>query len=193
VIVALLKVGYMLENDNPIAADNQQDRLIKIGWVTGFVDGEGCFSINFIRQPHRHNRRGYKTGIQVAHEFVVTQSAKSLGCLHLLMEFFGVGDVYVNRRYDNHKEHVHRYCVRKRSDLVQTVIPFFKEFPLRTSKQADFLKFAECLRLMDTNTHLTRDGLAEMVEIAETMNHCRPRTEIIRILRDHLPEPQTGA
>jgi len=67
-------------SDNPTDAENQQERLIKIGWICGFVDGEGCFSINFIRQPHRHNRRGYKTGIQVAHEFAVTQGAKSLGC-----------------------------------------------------------------------------------------------------------------
>ena len=174
-------------SDNPTDAENQQERLIKIGWITGFVDGEGCFSINFIRQPHRYNRRGYKTGFQVAHEFAVTQGAKSLGCLHALMEFFGVGDVYINRRYDNHKEHVHRYCVRRRSDLVQTIVPFFQQYRLRTSKQGDFLKFAECLRLMETNSHLTRDGLIEMVEIAETMNHCKPRTEIIRILRDYTP------
>ena len=174
-------------SDNPADAENQQERLIKIGWITGFVDGEGCFSINFIRQPHRVNRRGYKTGFQVAHEFAVTQGAKSLGCLHALMEFFGVGDVYINRRCDNHKEHMYRYCVRKRSDLVYTIVPFFKQYPLRTSKQGDFLKFAECLRLMETNSHLTRDGLIEMVKIAETMNHCKPRTEIIRILRAYPP------
>ena len=174
-------------SDKPLDAENQQERLIKIGWITGFVDGEGCFSINFIRQPHRHNRRGYKTGFQVAHEFAVTQGAKSLECLHSLMEFFGVGDVYVNRRYDNHKEHVHRYCVRKRSDLVQTIVPFFNQYRLRTSKQGDFLKFAECLRLIEIKAHLTRNGLIEMVKIAETMNHCKPRTEIIRILRDYTP------
>src|SRR3984885_4716822 len=66
-IVALVKFGHMLENpcmlryslydeeqirepdlpesygsDNSSAADNQQERLIKIGWIAGFVDGEGC-------------------------------------------------------------------------------------------------------------------------------------------------------
>ena len=174
-------------SDNPTDAGNQQERLIKIGWITGFVDGEGCFSINFIRQPHRANRRGYRTGFQVAHEFAVTQGAKSVVCLHSLMQFFGVGDVYINRRYDNHKEHVYRYCVRKRSDLVSKIVPFFTQYPLRTSKQGDFLKFAECLRLMESNSHLTADGLIEMVEIAETMNHCKPRTEMIRILRDYTP------
>jgi hypothetical protein len=175
-------------SDKSSAAENQQERLIKIGWITGYVDGEGCFSINLIRQPHRHNRRGYKTGFQVAHEFAVTQGASSVESLHLLVKFFGVGAVYINRRYDNHKEHVYRYCVRARNDLVKTIIPFFDEYPLRTSKQGNFLKFAECIRLIEAGVHLTKSGLIKIVEIAETMNHKKPRTEIIRILRDYTPD-----
>jgi len=175
-------------SDNSSAADNQQERLIKIGWITGYVDGEGCFSINLIRQPHRHNRRGYKTGFQVAHEFAVTQGASSVDSLHLLVKFFGVGNVYINKRYDNHKEHMYRYCVRARKELVKTIIPFFDQYPLRTSKQGNFLKFAECIRLMETGAHLTSSGLIRIVEIAETMNHRKPRTEIIRILRDYTPD-----
>jgi LAGLIDADG endonuclease len=178
-----LPESYSSENSS--AAENQQERLIKIGWITGYVDGEGCFSINFIRQPHRHNRRGYKTGFQVAHEFAVTQGASSVDSLHLLVKFFGVGNVYINKRYDNHKEHLYRYCVRAREDLVKTIIPFFDRYPLRTSKQDNFLKFAECMRLMEAGAHLTRSGL---IEIAETMNHKKPRTEIIRILRDYTPD-----
>src|ERR1700735_2393778 len=76
-------------SDNSSAADNQQERLVKIGWITGFVDGEGCFSIHVVRQPHRSNRRGYRTGFQVAHQFVVTQGAKSIECLYVLQRFFG--------------------------------------------------------------------------------------------------------
>ena len=174
-------------SDNSSAAENQQERLIKIGWITGYVDGEGCFSINLIRQPHRYSRRGYRTGFQVAHEFAVTQGASSVESLHLLVKFFGVGSVYINKRYDNHKEHLYRYCVRGRKDLVKTIIPFFDRYPLRTSKQDNFLKFAECLRLMETGVHLTTSGLIEIVKIAETMNHKKPRTEIIRILRDYTP------
>ena len=175
-------------SENSSAADNQQERLIKIGWITGYVDGEGCFSINFIRQPHRYNRRGYKTGFQVAHEFAVTQGASSVDSLHLLMKFFGVGNVYINKRYDNHKEHMYRYCVRAREELVKTIIPFFDRYPLRTSKQDNFLKFAECMDLMGIGAHLTSSGLIKIVKIAETMNHKKPRTEIIRILRDYTPD-----
>jgi hypothetical protein len=175
-------------SENSSAAENQQERLIKIGWITGYVDGEGCFSINFIRQPHRHNRRGYKTGFQVAHEFAVTQGASSVESLHLLRRFFGVGNVYINNRYDNHKEHLYRYCVRKREELVHTIIPFFERYPLRTSKQSNFVKFVECMDLVGVGAHLTKSGLIKIVEIATTMNHKKPRTEIIRILRDYTPD-----
>jgi hypothetical protein len=42
--------------------------------------------------------------------------------------------------------------------------------------------------LMGTGAHLTSSGLIKIVEIAETMNHKKPRTEIIRILRDYTPD-----
>jgi hypothetical protein len=170
-------------------AENQQERLIEFsGWVSGFVDGEGCFSIGFVRQPHRADRRGYKAGFQVTHEFAVTQGEQSLPVLHELRDFFGVGQVIVNRRYDNHREHLHRYVVRRRDDLLGTVIPFFREHPLRTSKRDNFDKFAKCVEWISVGRHLTVAGLIEIAEIAETMNRRKPRQELIRILRDYTPE-----
>src|SRR5438552_13620263 len=105
-----------------MGAENQQERLIQLGWVVGFVDGEGCFSIGFVRQPCRAGRKGYRTGYQVAHEFAVTQGAKSLSCLQELVAFFRVGGVVANRRKDNHREHLYRYVVRRRTDLIETII-----------------------------------------------------------------------
>src|SRR5262245_44431381 len=48
--------------DNVLGADNQQERLIMLGWVIGSADGEGCFSIGFVRQPSRRSRKGYRAG-----------------------------------------------------------------------------------------------------------------------------------
>jgi hypothetical protein len=175
-------------------AGNQQERLVRIGWVIGFVDGEGCFSIGFVRQPNRPGRKGYKTGYQVAHEFAVTQGAKSVSCLHELVDFFGVGAVIANRRRDNHKEHLYRYVVRRRADLIETIIPFFAAHPMHSSKQRDFEKFVTCVQMMELGVHRTRSGLADIAEIAQTMNRQKPRQYLIRILRDHTPEVQdTGS
>jgi hypothetical protein len=175
--------------DNVTGAENQQERLIEFrGWVIGFVDGEGCFSIGVVRQANRAGRKGYKTGYQLSHDFVVTQGASSVACLEELREFFGVGQVYVNRRSDNHREHLHRYSVCRRQDLLDRIIPFFRECPLRTAKRLDFEKFASCVELMAAGYHLTPAGLADIIEIAQTMNRRKPRHELIRILRGHTPD-----
>jgi LAGLIDADG endonuclease len=175
-------------SDNLVGADNQQERLIQLGWVIGFVDGEGCFSIGFIRQPGGRGRSGYKTGYQVAHEFAVTQGESSLSALRGLEQFFGVGMLVPNRRSDDHREHLYRYVVRRRADLQERIIPFFQEHPLQTAKQENFEKFARCVSLISEGRHRTVDGLIEIAEITETMNRRKPRTKLIRILRDHTPD-----
>jgi LAGLIDADG endonuclease len=98
-----------------------------------------------------------------------------------------VGRLHCNRRYDNHKEHLYQFVVCKRSDLLQTIIPFFQKHPLRTAKLLDFEKFVRCMQIIETNAHLTPCGLLEIAEIMQTMNQCKPRTEMIRILRDYTP------
>jgi LAGLIDADG endonuclease len=176
-----------MRSDNLVGAENQQERLIQLGWVLGFVDGEGCFSIGFVRQPGGPGRSAYRTGYQVAHEFAVTQGESSLSALRELEEFFGVGMLVPNRRYDDHREHLYRYVVRRRVDLKERIIPFFREHPLRTAKQENFEKFARCVALVEDGRHRSLEGLIEIAEIAETMNRRKSRRELIRILRGHTP------
>jgi len=178
----------MYHSKNTSRADNQQERLIKIGWIAGFVDGEGCFSINFVKQSDREEttriRRGYKTGYQIAHKFAVVQGAKSLESLKKLKKYFKVGGIYINRRYDNHKEHLYRYSVARRHDLLTVIVPFFQKYQLHTSKKKDFQLFVRCLKLIARNQHLTIRGAIRIARMCEKMNHQRSRTKLIRILRN---------
>ena len=73
---------------------------------------------------------------------------------------------------------------------METIIPFFRKHPLRTSKQLEFERFATCMAVVSSGRHTTRDGLIEIARITETMNHQKPRHELIRILRDHTPDIQ---
>lgn len=173
---------------NVSRADNQQERLITIGWIVGFVDGEGCFSTNFVKQSDKkekdRTRRGYKTGYQIFYEFAVTQGESSLESLEKIKDFFGVGNLYLNKRYDNHKEHLYKYVVRKKDDLVNVIIPFFKKNQLRTAKRKNFEIFAKCLDEVCKGNHLTRDGAIKIALMVEKMNHRKSRSELISILRN---------
>ena len=174
-------------------AENQQERLINMGWIVGFVDGEGCFTIHFVRQPNRQEstriRKGYKIGYQVARNFTVVQGARSQKSLQKLKDFFQVGNVHVNRRHDNHKDNLFCYVVTKREDLLNVIIPFFREYELQTAKKNDFNLFAKCIELMKEGKHLTQSGAIQIALICEKMNHQKPRTELIKILRNQTSAP----
>ncbi len=151
-----------------------------IGWVVGFVDGEGCFSCPICRCGKMTLRW------QVRPEFAVAQGASSRDVLEDMVRFFGCGKVFRNSRHDNHREDMYRYCVQRFGDLRDVIVPFFQDNPLRTSKRDNFEKFARIIGLMDLRRHLSVPGIIEIAEITETMNHRKP-SRVLRILRDHTP------
>ncbi len=161
-------------------AGNQQERLRLEGWVAGFIDGEGCFSVNINRCST------LRLGWQVRPELVVTQGERSLASLERLQSFFDCGALYRNSRYDNHWEDVFRWCVRRRDDLEDQIVPFLTQVPLRTAKAGDLDKFCQVLQLMREGRHLEADGVAEIARIVERMNRRKP-SEYLRILRDCTP------
>jgi hypothetical protein len=177
-------------------AENQQERLM-IGWLVGFVDGEGCFSINFVKQSDKKEknriRKGYKTGYQIFYEFAITQGESSLNSLKLIKNFFGVGNIYLNKRYDNHKEHLYRYTVRNKSDLVNVIIPFFERNKLKTGKKKNFILFVQCMKDIQKGKHLTSNGAIKIAKIMERMNHRKDRSEIIKILRNQTSDKHNFA
>ena len=94
--------------------------------------------------------------------------------MHDLKEFFECGKVFINRRNDNHREQLYRFCVRSIVDLREKIIPFFLENQLRTAKREDFKKFARVLELIRERKHLNFEGIMEIARIAQTMNRRKP-------------------
>ena len=77
--------------------------------------------------------------------FAVVQGESSRDVLEEMVDFFGCGNVYVNRRHDNHREDLYRYNVSRFGDLRDVIVPFFQANPLRTAKRDNFAKFAEII------------------------------------------------
>lgn len=144
--------------------DNQQERLKMIGWIIGYTDGEGCFSVSLFRN------KTTKFGWQVFPEFVVTQSEKSKKSLEILQKFFKRGKIFVNKRYDNHNENLYRYCVRSKKDLTEIIIPFFRKNRLKTAKKEDFEIFVKVLEMMNENKHSELKGIKKIAKMIEKMN-----------------------
>ena len=151
----------MYQSENLWSADNQQERLRLEGWINGFVDGEGCFTVSIIRGKYRP---------QVFPEFVVSQGEKSHSALKKIEKFFKCGHINLNSRHDNHHEQMLKYCVRSVHDLNEKVVPFFEKNKLKTYKQKDFQIFRKIIRMMLVRKHKTEKGLEKVQSLIQTMN-----------------------
>ena len=80
-----------------------------------------------------------KTGVQVVPEFTVVQHERDVQLLFALKEFFGCGVVRTN-----HGDRM-AFRVRGQEHLLQRVVPFFVEHPLKSKKRVDFEKFRTVL------------------------------------------------
>ena len=159
----------MVSSKKALSRDNQQERLKLIGWVVGFTDGEVCFTISLHKNPTT------SLGWQIMPEFILSQGKKSLNSLLLVKNFFKCGRISVNHRHDNHREDLYRYCVKSQKELNDTIIPFFRENKLKTSKDEDFKIFSSVLELMKKKEHLTFEGVNKIVGIISAMNTKKKR------------------
>jgi len=160
-----------MKSENASGADNQQERLKLSEYILGFVDGEGCFTISLFKHP----KSRLKLKWQVFPEFVISQKAKSKAVLEKIKKFFGCGSIYLNKRYDNHYEHMMKYVVRNREELLTKIIPFFENNPLKTAKKNDFRIFAQIVRMMNKGEHLTKTGLSKIKNMVRKMNRRKYR------------------
>jgi LAGLIDADG endonuclease len=146
-------------SDNVTGADNQQERLD--GYISGYVDGEGCFAVAVNRNPT------CRSGYQLVPEFHVSQNGDRAQVLGLIRERFG-GCGYI--KSNGRKDRALVYVVRRREHLLEHVIPFFERSSLLSSKQEDFEKFAAIVRSMALGQHRTPGGFARLLDEALSMN-----------------------
>ena len=132
-------------------------------WITGFVDGEGCFHVGI--NAHKEMTAGY----QVLPEFTVVQHERDIKVLYALKDYFGCGVV---RR--NHGDRM-AYRVRGKEHLLKIILPFFDKYPLKTSKRLDYELFRKIVLKMEKGEHLTVDGIDSIRTISVGMNRGRLR------------------
>jgi hypothetical protein len=146
------------DSDNVTGADNQQERLD--GYIAGYVDGEGSFSVSVQRNST------CRVGFQLIPEFHVSQNGDRAQVLEMIRDRLGCGYIKPNSKRDKALVLV----VRERQALLERVIPFFERVPILSAKQVDFGKFAHIVKRMALGHHLTPAGFGELLELALSMN-----------------------
>ena len=133
-------------------------------YVTGLVEGEGCFCITISK--HKTKRLGFDARPMFEIEMIIDD--KEL--LENLCNYFSCGRIYIlNYERYGWRPHV-KYAVKSQKDIFKKIIPFFKKYPLKGKKKNDFLLFCEAAEMFNNKEHLTEDGLKKLRIIQSKMN-----------------------
>lgn len=128
-------------------------------YISGFADGEGCFSVSFSR------REKFLIGWETKPSFCVAQNHDRAEVLYLMQKEFECG--FMRR---DAKDKTLKYEVRSLPFLIARIIPHFEQHPLLSGKARDFELFKQVCFLMEKGKHVTLEGLEEITQLAFQMN-----------------------
>jgi hypothetical protein len=128
-------------------------------YISGYVDGEGCFCVSLRPQPR------IRVGWEVRPSFSVSQNGDRAELIKLFPILFGCGTIRPDR-----SDKTLKFEIRSQRNLNECVIPFFERFPLLSSKRKDFELFRRICRLMEGGTHLMPEGVVLIANLAQQMN-----------------------
>jgi hypothetical protein len=143
-----------------MSADNQQERLLDPWYITGWFDGEGCFSVSV--HPHPNSKFGWLIDPVVQ----TYQHKDSLVVLKKIRNFFGCGAI----RPKGINSNVLTFSVESRRDIKEKIIPHFVQYPLQSCKAGDFEIFRQIIEAMDNKEHSNIEGFLRIIELAFCMN-----------------------
>jgi hypothetical protein len=137
--------------------------LLNPHWVAGFVQADGTFGLNFIKQVRM------KLGFTCQPQFRVTQHERDLMVLNRIISTMGCGNIVKpssgRDRYD--------ISVANIKDIARIVIPFFEKYRIYGAKYLDFQSFCKGISIIENKGHLTQQGLDQLKNLAYSMNTYR--------------------
>ena len=122
-------------------------------WIVGFVDGEGCFSIEVTN-----------TG-QIQVSIVVVQGEVDIQILHAFKDYFGCGSVTVNREDANGIRY--QWRVKSVSAFVEKIVSFFDQHKLKTKRRIEYQRVRAVALMLQANDHTDPVKKAKMLRMAE--------------------------
>ena len=128
-------------------------------YISGFVDGEGCFCVSF--QPSRRHRLGW----EVRPRFSVSQNHDRADLLYVIQKRWGCGFIRPDR-----SDRTLKFEVRNVQHLVAKVLTHFRKYPLLSAKQRDVEHFEAICQSVYRAEHRSAQGFGRIVGIAMKMN-----------------------
>src|ERR1700722_5706358 len=112
-------------------------------YLSGYVDGEGCFTVSIAPRPT------LRVGWEVRPSLSVSQNGDRPEVLLIMQDYFRSGTLRPDRN-----DKTLKWEVRSLPVLIARIIPHFETYPLLSGKQRDFEAFADVCRWIVRGYHL---------------------------------------
>jgi hypothetical protein len=144
-------------------------------WFSGFIDGEGCFSLKLSKDEH------FKYGIKITPSFQLGLVDYDKAVLEKIKEKMG-GKIYLTSKemivkhapYFNHlKQHGRITLTFTNRKEFDNLIKIIDSFPLKTKKQNDFELWKKGIAIYYSKTieFSTKQKILEICKIRDEMNN----------------------
>jgi LAGLIDADG DNA endonuclease family protein len=140
-------------------AGSQRGSVDLPSYISGYIDGEGCFTVSIAPRPT------LLVGWEVRPSCSVSQNGDRNEVLLAIQRYFHCGTLRPDR-----SDRTIKWEVRSLPVILSTVIPHFRRYPMQSGKQCDFELFADICERMARGEHRVPDGLREIVQRAGRMN-----------------------
>jgi LAGLIDADG endonuclease len=171
-----LRIAWGMANLWPVQYAGSRTVLGDLpSYISGYVDGEGCFSVSI---APRHSLR---VGWEVRPSVSVSQNSDRSEVLLVIQRYFACGTLRPDR-----SDRTLKWEVRSLPILWERVIPHFRTYPLLSGKQRDFELFAEICGRMIRGHHCDPRELTEIVRLAGRMNPSGKRGYLPEMILKHL-------
>jgi LAGLIDADG endonuclease. len=130
-------------------------------WITGFVDGEGCFYIKPRKVKSSLQERFYLS-------FRLSQHSRDILLMNNISNFLNCGLIELST-----SKKIVRFVVDKFSDNMNKIIPFFEKYPLLSTKRLDFQDFCKVSCILKEKSFLNEEDILKIKVIKSNMNSGR--------------------
>lgn len=120
-------------------------------WLVGLVDGDGCFHVYINNE-----------GTKISFKLKIVQSVYNEKLIHYIKKELGVGNI-------NKSGGMINYEITNKKNIKEIILPIFDNYKLLSSKRFNYLKFKECILIMD-NENLSRELKIDLIKFIKKID-----------------------
>ncbi|MFY9484219.1 MAG: LAGLIDADG family homing endonuclease [Patescibacteria group bacterium] len=163
----------------------EQSHLKKLNpyYVTGFIDGEGSFSVSIGKHQTLKRR------ISVSPEFEIELRADDRAILERVMVTIGCGKIY-DCSYDRYGWYPHiKYKVTSTKDMEHYLFPFLDRYELQAKKAKSYRLFKKIVMMFRHKEHLSDQGFNKILKLRDEIRILgkKHRVATARVRENRLP------